>query len=74
MNELINLGSSLEDAVRIGDWKRTQSLVAQIKIIYPQRVYLLLLASLGDKDYYGLSYQNWTWQNMKVYVALLNSC
>ena len=36
MNELINVGNSLEDAVRLGDREYTQYLVDQIKyIIWP---------------------------------------
>ena len=70
-DELINVGSSLEAAVSLGDRQRTQTLVAQIKNIYPQIVNISL-ASLDDKEYYEIEPYEFDFvQNMKIYVARL---
>ena len=70
-DELINVGSSLEAAVSLGDRQRTQTLVAQIKNIYP-RIVNISLASLDDKEYYEIEPYEFDFvQNMKIYVARL---
>ena len=70
-DELINVGSSLEAAVSLGDRQRTQTLVAQIKNIYP-RIVNISLASLDDKEYYEIEPYEFDFvQNMKIFVARL---
>ena len=70
-DELINVGSSLEAAVSLGDRQRTQTLVAKIKNIYP-RIVNISLASLDDKEYYEIEPYEFDFvQNMKIYVARL---